>query len=194
MSGIVIEPDGNGRKGGGLVFLLRSALAVTAVYVLAFAISFEMLMPIQAASFPAYESYASLFYLPHAVRLLVAWWFGRYALVLLGPGVFIETRYLYGAEAAFGDYAISYLTVIGAVAAFALMARLGYECRPRRKARVRWYDLVPVGAVASLVGLLGPALFYGNDVGTLAAWFLGDVTGMLLVFLPAQAFIAARSV
>lgn len=181
------------QRGGGLSFLLKSLVAITAAYVLAFWVSFEIFMPMQAASFPAYESYANLFYLPHAVRLLVAWKFKRYALVLLVPGVMIEVAYLYGSDAAGIDFAVAYLTVLGPVAAFPIMARLGYDVRPGREKRITWYDLVPVGAVASLVGIAGPALVYGNDVVTLAAWFLGDVTGLLLVLVSAKIFFWSAS-
>lgn len=169
---------------GWIADLLRPAFWITVVYAIAVLLCFELLMPIQAASFPDYESYASLFYLPHVVRLMVAWWFGPLALWLLLPGVMGEVLYLYGGEAGWIDYGVATLTIIGPVLAFPALARLGYDCRPRRGNRVRWPDLVLVGAVSSLIGLLGPTLVYQNTLGTLAAWFLGDITGMLLVFLP----------
>lgn len=177
----------------GLRDCLKAVPAVTGVYLLAMLVTFEVLMPLQAAALPAYESYASLFYLPHAVRLMVAWWFGWRAIPILVPAVSLEVVYLYGAETTVTDVMVAMLTVIGPVLAFWALAKSGHDWRARRGGAARWPDLVIVGAVASVVGLLGPAFVYGNGPASLAAWFLGDITGMLLVFLPVQAYFRSRS-
>lgn len=168
------------------LWLLRRVIFVTVCYALAMVVTFHLLMPVQMALFPEYESYASLFYLPHTVRVLAAWWFGWLSVPLLLPGVTLEVYHLYGTGASAKDLFVAAFTVVGPALSFWGLARLGFDARARRGNKTRWPDLVAVGAFASVVGIIGPGLVYGNGFVTLAAFFLGDITGMLLVFLPAQ--------
>lgn len=176
-----------------MVGLAKATALVTLAYAAAMIITFHVLMPIQLAVFPAYESFASLFYLPHTVRVLTAWWFGWLSVPLLLPGVMIEVFHLYGAGAGAIDYFVALFTVIGPALSFWALAKLGFDVRARRKRQTRWPDLVAVGAFSSLVGIIGPGLIYQNSLSSLAAWFLGDITGLLLVFLPLQALLRGRS-
>lgn len=173
--------------------LAQATVLVTLAYAAAMIVTFHVLMPIQLAAFPAYESFASLFYLPHTVRVLTAWWFGWLSVPLLLPGVMLEVFHLYGTGAAATDYFVALFTVIGPALSFWVLAKLGFDARARRKRQTRWPDLVAVGAFSSLVGIIGPGLIYQNSFTSLAAWFLGDITGMLLVFLPLQALLRSRS-
>lgn len=163
------------------------AIVVTLAYALAMIVTFHLLMPVQVALFPEYESYASLFYLPHTVRVLAAWWFGWLSIPLLLPAVALEVFHLYGTDASLTDLFAASFTAVGPALSFWLLAKFGFDARARRGRPTRWPDLVAVGAFASVVGIIGPGLIYANSFVTLAAWFLGDMTGMLLLFLPMQA-------
>lgn len=173
--------------------LAKAALLVTLAYIAAMILTFYVLMPVQLAVFPEYESFASLFYLPHTVRVLAAWWFGWLSVPLLLPGVLVEVYHLYGTGATATDYGVALFTVIGPALSFWLLAKAGFDARARRGRQTRWPDLVAVGAFSSIVGIIGPGLIYQNGLTTLAAWFLGDITGMLLVFVPLQATLRSRS-
>ena len=173
--------------------LARACVFVTLAYAAAMIVTFHVLMPVQLAAFPAYESFSSLFYLPHVVRVMTAWWFGWLSVPLLLPVTILEVVHLYGRDAAATDYFAAVFTVIGPALSFSVLARLGFDARARRARRTRWPDLVAVGAFSSVVGLIGPALIYQNSLVSLAAWFLGDITGMLLVFLPVQLFFRGKS-
>lgn len=172
---------------GVVISFARYMIAVTAAYALAIIVTFHLLMPLQTALFPHYESHASLFYLPHTIRVLVAWWFGWLSVPLLLPGITLEVYHLYGAGATLADMTVAAFTAIGPALSFWVLAKIGFDARARRGRKTRWPDLVAVGAFASIVGIIGPAIIYQNGFVTLAAFFMGDVTGMLLVFLPLQA-------
>lgn len=175
---------------GGLV---KASALVTLAYAVAMIVTFHVLMPIQRATFPRYESFASLFYLPHTVRVMTAWWFGWLSLPILLPGVMIEVFHLYGRGATVTDCVVALFTVVGPALSFWVLAKLGFDARARRGRHTRWPDLVAVGAFSSVVGIIGPGLIYQDSFATLAAWFMGDVTGMLLIFLPLQAVLRSRS-
>ena len=46
--------------------------------------------------------------------------------------------------------------------------------------RVNWRDVMLAGVFASVVNSLGTKVLFGHDLQTVAAWFLGDITGMVV--------------
>lgn len=66
-----------------------------------------------------------------------------------------------------------------AASGFWHFALLGMDFMRHKMNRVNWRDVLLAGAVAPIINALGATVFFGNDLPVMAAWFLGDVTGMI---------------
>jgi hypothetical protein len=169
-------------------------LLTSSSYVLAFAITFAVLMPLQNAVLPAFGNYASLLFLPHGVRVIAAWLYSWRSLLFLAPGAVLTHSYLYGS----GGFSFDYMVAVfsGAVCAafgFSFFALLGMDFRLSNPNRVNWRDVMLAGAASSIVNSVGTKIFFGNDVQTAAARFFGDLTGMVVsIFILMLIFRAMR--
>jgi hypothetical protein len=70
--------------------------------------------------------------------------------------------------------------VFCAALSFWCFARMGMEFRIHNSARRNWRDVMLVGGAASVLNAAGTAVFFGNDLMTMSARFLGDLTGMIV--------------
>lgn len=165
----------------------------TVSYLVLLVLTFELVMPLLDASFARYGNDASLIFMPHAVRILAAWLYGWRAVPLLIPSLVGEHLFLSGTD---GWTLANGIATIGSVVcgplAFDLLAAAGLDLRRGTGRKVKWPDLVLVAGVAAAIdaGLTG--LAYGHDIETTSAWFLGDVIGMLVVFLLLRSFFSLR--
>lgn len=159
-------------------YLIPAALVMLA-YGLAMVATFALLMPLQLKVLPEYANHASLLFLPHGVRVLTAWLYRWRSVILLLPASLAGHVYLDGFDFALSELLASLAGVVCAVMVFEALLRLGVDLYPAKSKRVHWLELALVGGLASIINGIGTALFYGNDLTTASARFLGDVTGVV---------------
>ncbi|MEI6800580.1 MAG: hypothetical protein WCO04_15405 [Pseudomonadota bacterium] len=164
---------------------IAPSLIISVAYVLAFATTFAVVMPVQNSVLPAFGNYASLLFLPHGVRVIGAWMYGWRSLLFLAPGAVLTHSYLYGSGGFSLDYMVAvFFGVFCAALSFWFFALLGMDFRMDKSDRVNWRDIVLAGGAASILNSLGTKIFFHNDIPTASARFVGDVTGMLVsIFL-----------
>lgn len=169
-------------------------LMISAAYILAFATTFAVAMPVQDTVLPAFGNYASLLFLPHGVRVIAAWMYGWRSLLFLAPGAVLTHSYLYGSAGFSFDYMVAVFSgVVCAAFGFWFFALLGMDFRLSNRNHVNWRDVMLAGAASSIVNSVGTKIFFGNDVQTAAARFFGDVTGMVVsIFVLMLIFRAMR--
>lgn len=169
-------------------------LLISGAYVLAFATTFTVVMPAQDAVLPAFGNFASLLFLPHGVRVIAAWMYGWRSLIFLAPGAVLTHSYLYGSAGFSLDYMVAvFFGVFCAALSFWFFALLGMDFRLDKSRNVNWRDVMLVGVFASILNSLGTKEFFGNDVSTASARFVGDVTGMIAsIFLLMMIFRLLR--
>jgi hypothetical protein len=164
---------------------ITPTLLISGAYLLAFFATFVAIMPLQDAVFPAFANYASLLFLPHGVRVISAWLYGWRSLIFLAPGAVLSHSYLYGFAGFSPDYMVAmFFGVFCAALSFWCFAYVGMDLRVHHSNRVNWRDVMLAGVVASILNSAGTKFFFGNDVSTATARFVGDVTGMFVsIFL-----------
>ena len=156
-------------------------LLISGAYLLGFAVTFALVMPIQDALTPGFGNYASLVFLPHGVRVVAAWLYGWRSLLFLAPGAILTHSYLYGTAGFSVDYMMAvFFGVFCAALSFWFFALLGMDFRLHKSSRVNWRDIMLAGGAASVLNSVGTKLFFNNDMATASARFLGDVTGMIV--------------
>lgn len=160
-------------------FLVEIAL-VSVLYVGAFAITFGLLMPAQRMVLPEFANYASILFLPHGVRVLTAWLFGWRAVLLLAPGGLLTHAYLHGSAAFSIDYFFAaFFGIICATSTFWLFARMGMDFHREQAKMISWREIVLAGSFASIINVAGTSYFYGSDIRSSSAYFIGDLGGLL---------------
>ena len=156
-------------------------LLISGAYLLGFAVTFALVMPIQDALTPGFGNYASLVFLPHGVRVVAAWLYGWRSLLFLAPGAILTHSYLYGSAGFSADYMMAvFFGVFCAALSFWFFALLGMDFRLHKSNRVNWRDIMLAGGAASVLNSVGTKLFFNNDIATASARFLGDVIGMIV--------------
>jgi arginine exporter protein ArgO len=156
-------------------------LLISGAYLLGFAVTFALVMPLQDAFTPSFGNYASLVFLPHGVRVVAAWLYGWRSLLFLAPGAILTHSYLYGSAGFSADYMMAvFFGVFCAALSFWFFALLGMDFRLHKSNRVNWRDIMLAGGAASVLNSVGTKLFFNNDIATASARFLGDVTGMIV--------------
>ena len=154
-------------------------MLVTAVYMLAMVMTFAVLMPLQLDILPVFPNHASILFLPHGVRILSAWLYRWRSVPILIPGSFLGHFYLDGAlHYTPAEFFASSAGLVCAVLVFDILRRLGVDLYPAKGKRVHWLELVLAGGLASVINGIGTAIFYGNDIVTASARFIGDVAGV----------------
>ena len=148
--------------------------------------------PIEARLLPLYSQYASLIFLPHAVRVLATAIYGAKAFFVLLPAMLLEI-YLYYLPI---DQSLSLTTLLVAVIgascapiAFLLLKHLGgviVSGLNTDKASLNWRYIFAAGVIASAINSFGlTASFFGfSDIHAaslaMARFFVGDSIGLLV--------------
>ena len=159
---------------------------LSAAHLLTFALSIYVLLPIQAPYTPDFAPYASLFFLPHGVRVLSAWLLGWKAIPLFLPTAFFTHWLNFGASGfALVGLAGVVSGVICAVVTFWLLAKVGMDFRLTANRKANWRDVALAGSIASFINTFGMGWAFQHNVATLAGYFIGDITGMFacMIFL-----------
>ena len=158
-------------------------LVISMAYLFAFFVSFIAVMPLQDAFLPSFGNYASLLYLPHGVRIVAAWLYGWRAIIFLAPSAIVAHSYLYGSSGFSLDYMVAvFFGVFCAAFSFWGFAMLGMDFRLHKFRRVNWRDVMLAGCAASVLNSLGAKVFFGTDLASASARFVGDITGMIVSF------------
>lgn len=132
---------------------------------------------------------ASLLFLPHGVRVLVAWMYGYRSILLLAPAsLIVHSVRSEGLEFDLGFHIGPFFGIICAAVTFDICARLGFDVRLRNNYVANWRSVFLVGALSSVINSVGTNLAFGNDLPTAIAYWIGDVSGVfatmvILVFV-----------
>jgi hypothetical protein len=156
-------------------------LVVTIALVLSWLIVVVAVLPLQRDAGFDLEGETALLFLPHGVRVLAAWFFGWRSVLFLCPGTAIA-YFMAVSDYGFALRDLGALIVgssCGAIA-FAALARVGLDFRFRAEYRPRWRDIMLAGAVASVINALGTNLVLGYPIDNMAAYLVGDVTGLFV--------------
>ena len=126
---------------------------------------------------------ASLFFMPHGVRVIAAWLYGWRSVLILIPGTY-AAHFL-----RVGGWSMSWAEFIGpmfgvscAAFCFWLLARLGADWRLRPGFVANWKDVLLAGSLVAVVNAVGSNLLFGNGWPVVAGYFFGDIIGMLALF------------
>lgn len=167
---------------------IKSLAADTAVastiYVIAFLLTFEVLMPVQYLFFAEFTSSASLLFLPHGVRVLTAWLLGWRSVIALLPGVFLTYAYVGGANV-FLPSRLAGITIAVLVAplVFAAIAKGWRDIRPAKDRTPCWSCVMVAGVAAAIIGGILTNFAFGSPPLDYFAFFIGDVAGLFFLML-----------
>lgn len=154
---------------------------VSLAYLVAFGATFSVLMPTQHLLLPEFANHASVLFLPHGVRVLTAWLFGWRALLLLAPSALLTHAYLFGTAGFSGGYFFAALFgLFCATFSFWALARLGFEFRQSQARLTSWREIFFAGGLASMINVAGTSYFYGFELRSASAYFIGDLGGLLV--------------
>lgn len=173
----------------------KETVAVSLGYLVAFFMTFEILIPFQNFFFPEYPSHASLLFLPHGIRVLSAWLLGWRSVVALAPGVFLGYFYLAGMGTFAPSRLFGILVAITAPAAIFYAFRLmRWDISPKPDQTPCWLCVMLAGVVISVLSSTLTNYAFGSAPEDYIAYLIGDVSGlfflmMILVFI----FRALRS-
>lgn len=160
-----------------------ATLLVSCAFVVAFFLTFGVLVDVERQISAPLANFTSLIFLPHGVRVLSAWLYGWQSSLYMLPGVIVAYLYLYGFYIDAGLAAGHVVGLICAPLAFTLLRAAGMDLRPSRRRRTHWRDMLLVGAVASVFNSGFSGLAYRNDLATMSARFVGDIAGTLVCLL-----------
>ncbi len=164
--------------------LVTETFSASLLYLTAFVVNFELILPIQNLFFPEYTSRASLLFLPHGVRVLAAWLMGWRSTLALLPGVFLAFFYVAGPEV-FTPSRLAgiFIAVTIAPAAFEGLRLLGVNLAPRPGRMPCWICIMLVGLVASVAGSMLTNLAFGSAPVDYFAYVIGDMAGLFFLML-----------
>lgn len=167
--------------------VLRTLVTLTIVsgaYFLAFAVSFGLIMPAQRVFWPEFANHASILFLPHGVRVLVAWLYGWRAIFFLMPSALVTHAYLFGLDGLSANYLFGALSgVVCATASFAVLAQLGMDFRAGQGRFASWREVLLAGSFASVINVIGTSFFFGSDFSSASAYFIGDLVGLMVAMV-----------
>lgn len=163
--------------------ILRFAAVATA-YVVCFWVSVVGLPSMSTGLGHASTDYASLLFLPHGVRVIAAWLYGwKSVLYLALPSYATHFWRLDGEFISWSVFLMPFVGMVCVAATFAVVAKFGADLRLRPGYIAPWRDVVLVGGLASLVNSVCSNLLAQNTFETVLYYLLGDVLGMLALFI-----------
>lgn len=183
-------------KGAILGEFVYPLLSISVIYIFSFYAAIYWLLPFQEAFFPNLTNFASLLFLPHGVRVLSAWMYGWRSIPMIAPAALLTHWLLFG-SAGFSIIGIAGAMsgVVCATLCFWWLSRFGLDFRISLENTAKWRDVMLAGSLASVINTFGIGVAMGNPARTMAAYFIGDITGlfgcMLILML---AFKAMRNI
>ena len=163
-------------------------------YILVYLLHSQVIAPLEMLYDNVLTGFASLFFLPHAVRVLSVWMLGPKALIGLLPAhLVVAVVRAIATERELFDLAIIMGPVVAslsAVVAFELfrMANMNLYV-DSLKGALNWRTMMLVGAVASVFNSIGLTLVYQGFIDQssmytlMTKYLVGDILGLFLGLL-----------
>lgn len=151
-----------------------------------------VIFPVEAKLLPLYSTYASLLYLPHAVRVLATAIYGPKTFWVLLPAILVETYVFYPPINGQISFTILALIVIGAVCApigYVILKMIsgvfpgGFDTI---KTSLHWRYVFAAGIIASAINSIGLTVcfFELSDLSAaslaMLRFFIGDIIGLFV--------------
>ena len=165
----------------------------TLAYLFAFLIQRYLVFPLEISVTSGNAAFASLLFLPHAVRVLSAWLLGPKSLIAMIPAT-IATSLISGAAQHTGHELIVHVilpvfSAASAVMAFEFMRFCKIDAYPKVTGVISWRTVIFGGILASIINSLGSSWLYFGFFEPSAAmevivrFILGDTLGLLFGML-----------
>ena len=158
-----------------------------------------VIMPIETVMVKGNVAFASLLYLPHAVRVLGAWMVGPKSVLALIPAsicVYFATRPDTGPLTT-ADFIIPMVGALCAPVALELMRFVRIDVYPKSTGVISWRTLVFAGLFSSIINSFFSTLFLEGRFPTedtfevLTRFIIGDVMGLVIMLLLLVGFLKA---
>ena len=165
-------------------------LAITSLsYLFAFSIQRYLIFPIEISVTSGNAVFASLLFLPHAVRVLSAWLLGPKSLIAMIPAA-IATSLLNDTTPLMGYGFLAHIMVptfsaCSAVIAFEFMRFCKIDAYPKDTGVISWRTVLFGGVFASIINSLGSSWLYSGffepreSIDVIARFIIGDTLGLL---------------
>ena len=170
------------------------AIFIAAIaFLVAFAIQLILVMPVELALTNENTAFASLLFLPHAVRVVAAWLLGPKSLFGIIPAglavtLFSETPSTDGHELLL-NFAASVYASSSAVLAFEFMKFCRIDVYPKSGVSIDWRTVFFAGVFASIINSVGSTWliqqrFESSEVmEVISRFIIGDTMGLFLGLL-----------
>lgn len=163
-------------------------------YIVTYVLHSQVIAPLEMLYDNVLTGFASLFFLPHAVRVLSVWMLGPKALIGLLPAHLLVAvvRAIYTGRELFDPAIVlgPLVASLSAVVAFELfrMANLNLYV-DSLKGALNWRTMMLVGAIASVFNSIGLTLVYRGYIDQasmytlMTKYLVGDILGLFLGLL-----------
>lgn len=152
------------------------------------AFQFHVVFPLEAELLPRFSQYASLMFLPHAVRVLATVILGPKAFIALIVSVIISQHIYY--ISSYNSLTLSqviypFIAAACAPVAYVLVKWVLHFRVDHKKALLNWRYVFLIGIVASAINSVGLALFLFDlssvplIAGVILRFFVGDLIGLI---------------
>jgi hypothetical protein len=159
---------------------------VTFTYLGFYLIQVNFILPLEKTYFGNLTEYASLLFLPHAVRVIAAWLLGPKAILALFPASVISLHFYESISAqGLGFYLYILFSSASAIIAFEFLKLMKIDIYPRGERMSSWRNVLFAGFLASFFNSLGGVYFIEAIPDTDALFelifrfIIGDVLGLL---------------
>ncbi len=164
----------------GLVALVHMCLLFTQIF---------LVWPIEARMLGPLSAYASVFFLPHASRVLASWLFGPKALFALVPAeifvTFAITQGFQGSASPIMDVLSAAVAASTAVFAFEFMRLMNVSVYPHGNQTPNWRGVIFAGILASVFNSITGTLIKtslepnGDVLEIIVRYLVGDTVGLV---------------
>jgi hypothetical protein len=156
-------------------------------YVCLYVLQVTFILPLEHTHFGDLTKYASLLFLPHAVRVIAAWLLGPKAILALFPASLISIHiYEPITDRDLSFYFYILFSSASAVIAFELLKFMKMDIYPRGEKMLSWRNVLFAGFLASLFNALSSVYFteviLNNEelLELIFRFIIGDVLGLLV--------------
>jgi hypothetical protein len=160
---------------------------VTFTYIGLYFIQVNFILPLEKTYFGKLTTYASLLFLPHAVRVIAAWLLGPKAILALFPASLISIHiYEPITDRDLSFYFYILFSSASAVIAFELLKLMKMDIYPRGEKMSSWRNVLFAGFLASLFNALSSVcvieIILNNEalLELIFRFVIGDVLGLLV--------------
>ena len=169
----------------------------TFVYLLTFVVWRYLILPLEISLTNENAKFASLLFLPHAVRVLSAWLLGPKSLIAMIPAG-VAVSLIGGASPSQGyeliqEVLLATFAASSAVMAFELMRFCKIDAYPKDEGIVSWRTILFGGVLASIINSLGSTWLKSGYfdptiiIEVITRFIIGDtlglVSGMLILMI-----------